>query len=250
MAEEAVPVSTDGPVSGSIHHGRFSTAPASAPEPAAVAEEPSTPPTTTQARAWAAASRGYAATVVTGLVAAGTVALSVAQPWLTARATVEGLPVIRIDVGGAEIAPIAAAFGFVLLAAFGAVIATRGWVRRSLGLLVVVLAISTAISVVGAGDASATVEEGLAARGWSGGGYTASSTGWRWLAGIGALGCLVAGSLVAWLGGAWPAMGSQYDAQPDPAASPHAGRSPEQPIMTEADVWRAIDRGHDPTQTS
>jgi uncharacterized membrane protein (TIGR02234 family) len=196
----------------------------------------------------ASTAKGYAATVALGFAAAGGVALSVAQPWLTARATVDGLPLIRVQVDGAEIAPLAAAFGFVLLAAFGAVIATRGWVRRGLGALVVALAIVTAISVLGAAGAPAAVEDGLAARGWSGGGYSSRSTGWRWLAGIGALGCLVAGSLVAWRGGTWPAMGSRYDAPPDAMTQGQPGRSPEQPLMTEADVWRAIDRGHDPTQ--
>lgn len=231
MAEDAA-------AANSVPAERARTTPAGGPAPAA----------TTGRDSAARAAKSYATAVVLGLVSAGGVALSVAQPWLTATATVEGLPMIRVDVDGAEIAPLAAAFGFVLLAAFGAVIATRGWVRRGLGGLVVLLAIITAISVIGAGNAPAAVEEGLAARGWSGGGYSASSTGWRWLAGIGALGCLVAGSLVAWRGGTWPAMGSRYDAPPDAATTPRRGRSPEEPVMTEADVWRAIDRGLDPTQ--
>jgi uncharacterized membrane protein (TIGR02234 family) len=163
---------------------------------------------------------------------------------VTAAST--GLPVIHASVDGADLAPLAGALGFVLLAAFGAVIATRGWVRRGLGVLVVAAALVVLAAVVHPGQTGAAVEAGLSAKGWSGGPYDVGTSAWRWLVGAGALGCLVAGSLVARLGGSWATMGQRYDG---PGHTARPAPSAPQPNPTESDVWRSIDSGHDPTQS-
>ncbi len=190
--------------------------------------------------------RVYAQTLLVGLVSAGAVSVGVSRPWVSATAASSGLPVIHASVDGADLAPLAGALGFVLLAAFGAVIATRGWVRRGLGVLVVAAALVVLAAVVHPGQTGAAVEAGLSAKGWSGGPYDAGTSVWRWLVGAGALGCLVAGLLVARLGGAWATMGQRYDGPRRPAGP---ARSGPQPNPTESDVWRSIDSGHDPTQS-
>lgn len=194
----------------------------------------------------AAEGRRYGQVLVVGLVSATATTVAVSHPWAAATASVTGLPQLRASVDGADVAPLAAALGVVLLASFGAVLATRGWVRRSLGALVVVCGVAVLATVIRPGDMRAAVEQGLSARGWSGGSYDASTSPWRWVAGAGAVGCMVAGLLVARFGGSWPSMGARYDPvgrPPDPKVTGGEG------MATEADLWRSIDQGHDPTQT-
>jgi uncharacterized membrane protein (TIGR02234 family) len=190
--------------------------------------------------------RVYAQTLVVGLVSAGAVSVGVSRPWVSATANVTGLPVIHATVDGADLAPLAGALGFVLLASFGAVIATRGWVRRGLGVLVVVAALVVLAAAVHPGETGTALEQGLSAKGWSGGPYETSTSAWRLLVGLGSLGCLVAGLLVARFGGSWASMGARYDAPGSTA--PQAAGSPEAEL-TETDLWRSIDSGHDPTQS-
>ncbi len=181
-----------------------------------------------------------------GLVSATATTVAVSRPWVSATASVTGLPPLRAQVDGADVAPLAAALGVVLLASFGAVLATRGWVRRGLGALIVVCGLAVLASVVHPGDVSAAVEQGLSARGWSGGSYDASTSPWRWVAAAGAVGCVLAGLLVARFGGSWPSMGARYDAvggQADPKVTSR------EVVVTESDLWRSIDQGRDPTQT-
>ena len=79
----------------------------------------------------------YGPTLVVGLAGALAMTVGVAKPWVTATARQSGLPQIEVTVSGANLAPLAGALGVVVLAAFGAVVATRGWVRRGLGVLIV-----------------------------------------------------------------------------------------------------------------
>jgi uncharacterized membrane protein (TIGR02234 family) len=172
------------------------------------------------------------------------VAVGVSRPWLTATATVTGLPVISGSVDGADVAPLAGALGFVLLAGLGAVVATRGWARRGVGVLIVVAAVVVLVAAVHPGDTHRSIEQALSAKGWSGGPYDTSVAWWRVLTGLGACGCLAAGALVARFGGSWAAMGARYEAPgPSVAATPGVSVAP-----TETDLWRSIDSGHDPTQ--
>ena len=150
-------------------------------------------------------------------------------------------------VDGADLAPLAGALGFVLLAAFGAVIATRGWVRRGLGVLVVVAALVVLVAVIHPGETGSAVEQGLSAKGWSGGPLRcqhlrlALARGrWaRWAAWSPAC---------SWprFGGSWASMGTRYDAPGGTAPQAPGGPQAE---PTETDLWRSIDSGHDPTQS-
>ncbi|MBA2559284.1 MAG: Trp biosynthesis-associated membrane protein [Propionibacteriales bacterium] len=202
---------------------------------------------TTRASGSATADRapGYGPTLVLGLVSAGATTVGMSRPWLSAAATVRGLPTIRAHVDGADLAPLAGALSVVLLAAFGAVIATRGGVRRALGGLVMACAVVILVAVVHPGDVGPAIEQGLSAKGWSGGDYHTSTLPWRWLVGVGGAGCLLAGSLVEIFGGGWATMSTRYDAPT--SAERHRSAEPVDP--SETDLWRSIDRGHDPTQT-
>ncbi len=198
-----------------------------------------------------ASRRGYAAALLTGLLSAAAVTLGVARPWYEASATSTVLPELAAVATGADLVPLAGALGVVLLAAFGAVLATRGWLRRGLGLLIVAAAVAVLVAVVDPGDTGQLLRERLSARGWSGGHYETAVTAWRWLSLFGAVGCITAGAAVAWFGARWPTMGQRYDA-PDPVPGSTAGgddRGAEADgSASSEDLWRALDQGRDPTE--
>jgi uncharacterized membrane protein (TIGR02234 family) len=141
----------------------------------------------------------------------------------------------------------------VLLGSFGAVVATGGAVRRALGVLIVVCAVVVLAAAAHPGSAAQVLGDGLSARGWSGGSYSTAGRPWRWLVLVGAAGCLAAGTAVTRFGAGWPTLGQRYDAPAavaDPTAvgadSPTGGDGD----LTDEQLWRALDRGDDPTQTS
>lgn len=158
-----------------------------------------------------------------------------------------GVPTIEASASGADIVPLAGALGVVVLAAFGAVVATRGLARRALGVLIMVAAASIVAAALSTGSAGPQLEAGLSARGWSGGSYSTADQPWRWVALIAAVLCVVAGAAVAAYGPSWATMGLRYDAPSSDAGLREPTRGAEG--MSEADVWHEIDRGRDPTQS-
>lgn len=169
------------------------------------------------------------------------------RPWVIGSATAPGLPVVRAGVDGASLAPLAAALGYVLLAGFGAVIATRGWGRRIVGAAIVVAALTiTFLALSVPTDAAAALRDALRAKGYPGAGTIDEHvSGWRWVCLAGALVATIAGSLVVRLGTEFAVMGARYDAVSTPSDGADAPNRIENP--SETDIWRAIDRGDDPT---
>lgn len=192
---------------------------------------------------------GYAVTLVVGLFAAIAATVGLAQPWIAASATQEGLPVVKASVTGAEVAPLAGALGVVVLASFGAVIATRGWARRALGALIVIGAAVIAFSTLRPPSGSDQLEAGLSALGWAGGPYDMSTRPWRLVTLAAASLCLAAGVAVIARGHRWATMGSRYDAPTSHEVGTNAVDDADRGELSEADVWHEIDHGRDPTQT-
>jgi uncharacterized membrane protein (TIGR02234 family) len=190
-----------------------------------------------------ASRTGYVLTVAVGLAASGMCAVAVARPWSRATASVPGLPPIEASVDGADVAPVAAALAFVCLAGFGAVLATRGWARRVVGILIVgCAAVIVAVAVVPT-STTGLLEDALSARGWTGGDYDHSVTAWRVATAVSGLAVMAAGAVVAWLAGQWATMGARYDS---PASARAASADDDEPL-SEAAMWRALDDGSDPT---
>lgn len=182
-------------------------------------------------------------TVLVGLLSALTVTVGVAKPWLAANATVAGMPTLTATVTGADLVPLVGAMGFVLLAAFGAVLATSGPARRVVGGVVVGASLTVVWAAAHPGGAGQQVGEALQAKGWTGGHYDLDTVAWRWVVLLAGVACAAAGALVLRLGPQWATMGARYDA---PGAEEPAQPASGDPV-TEAELWRAIDRGHDPT---
>lgn len=174
--------------------------------------------------------RGLAYTVLVCVVGAGLVLYVAARTWsveVTDRPA--PLPDLRTAHDGPGwLSPIAV----VAFAAAGAVVATRGAVRRTVGIL---------LGVMGAG---------LVAGGGHG---LAAGQGvgrvWAALCVVGGLAVALAGALTVAYGRRWPAMGTRYERR--------AGRrqtTSDRPIpavrdgsVASAQAWDALDRGEDPT---
>jgi tryptophan-associated transmembrane protein len=122
------------------------------------------------------------------------------------------LPDLRTEHTGGELRAWLPACGWVALAGAGALVATRAAARRLVGGLLVVSGLGIAGAAIGA-DLTA---------------------GWPLLAVAGGLAVAAAGALAVARGDRWPAMGTRYErTRPDQAS--------------ETDLWRALDRGEDPT---
>jgi uncharacterized membrane protein (TIGR02234 family) len=186
----------------------------------------------------------YAPALLAGLLGGVGITVGAARPWAGATSTQPDLPVVSASATGTDLAPVAGALGLVLLAAFGAVIATRGWVRRALGVLILVASVVVLVAVIVPGGATDLLRSGLAAKGWSGGGYTTSTSWWRWLVLVSSLVTAAAGLATAAYGDRWAVMGSRYDAP----AEQRSGADQPAEALSESQVWQAIDQGRDPTQ--
>jgi uncharacterized membrane protein (TIGR02234 family) len=189
--------------------------------------------------------RGFAGTVLLGL--AGSVLATVAgsRDWASARGTSAGVQLSAAATGSTS-APLAVALGFVCLAAWGVVLVLRGGRRRAVAVIGAVSAAGLLAAVLTAPDrAQHDAVRAMVAKGATGDG-AASLTGWFFACAVGALVALAAFVLAVAAAPYWPAMGSRYDA---PAAHRESARSPQVPAQerTAQDMWRALDRGHDPT---
>lgn len=153
------------------------------------------------------------------------------------------------EVTGGGLAPLAGGLALLPLAAWGAVLASRGWVRRAVGLISTGCAAVIVWAAAHPGESRTLLERGLAAKGWTAAApYTTSSTAWRWVVLLGGIGCVVVGALIMWRGPRWPTMGQRYDAIDDRPVAPSAGGvDPPADELDEESLWRALDRGHDPT---
>jgi uncharacterized membrane protein (TIGR02234 family) len=142
---------------------------------------------------------------------------------------------------GHDVAAGASALGLVVLAGVVALPATRGWLRRAVGL--VVLAAGAATIAL----AARVLADPSAASSFSGyvGFFSYSSnptialraTGWPWAdVGAGAL-ALVTGVFAALRSGGWPAMGRRYE----------SGGKSARPAFDASSMWDRLDHGDDPT---
>jgi hypothetical protein len=146
------------------------------------------------------------------LAGAGLALYAATRVWSVAVTTRPGLPDLRAETTGAAEQPWLIALAVVALAGTGALLATRGVVRRGLGGLLI---------LVGAGVAVAAI----AARAGLGGGASLA----------GPIACVAGAALIIWggLGAArrgheWPAMGARYERRAVPSldATLGAGSGP------------------------
>ncbi len=150
-------------------------------------------------------------------VAGAAVALFAAsRTWVVVtQARPAPLPPLHEAKTGGTLLPWLPALGLVALAGAGALLATRGWLRAAVGVL-----------LMGCGL-------GLVA-----GAATHLNNGWALATALGGLAVAAAGALTVVRGKEWPGLAARYDRPSRPAGKP----------QTDAQVWDALDRGDDPTR--
>ncbi len=186
--------------------------------------------------------RTFGPVVLLGLATAGLAAVASAKPWIGTG--VEGggdATMTALDAGTRY--PLASALSFVLLAAWGVLLVTRGAVRRAFAVVALLASVALVVAVVVAyvtlPDTVRDSYDQLMGRGSGDEGFT----GWFWTAAVCAVLSVVPAALAVRLVPTWPEMGSRYDAP--------GSREPstEETPTREQDLWAALDEGRDPTDT-
>jgi uncharacterized membrane protein (TIGR02234 family) len=217
--------------------------------------------------------RSFAVALLLGLAGAGLAIFGATRTWSMQVIVRPGLPELRTARTGADDFPLLVGLALVALAGAGALLATRGVVRRVVGGL---------LAVVGAGVIVQTLTGRI---GLDVGRAGAGATTWPIVCLLGGAMIVAGGVAAAAQGHRWPTMGARYERRPtakpsagrvtdarppaaaEPGAEPSAQRGPgfsapsvgpgagsgttpetriAEPIDTRA-VWDALDRGDDPT---
>ncbi|MEU1131016.1 TIGR02234 family membrane protein [Streptomyces sp. NPDC005900] len=206
------------------------------PEPAGPAETP----------AQRGSRRSIAAALLLGALGAALALLASRQTWARGTASVAGgeLP---LSVTGSDVTGVPAALAIVGLAALVAVFAVR---RAGRALVSVLLTLSgagiVAAALLGAGDRDALDEKAATASGDAAATIgDLGHTGWPYAAAAAGVLILLAGLLALTYGRSWPAMSGRYERDGSP--SPRKARRAPDPERPE-ELWKALDRGEDPTR--
>jgi uncharacterized membrane protein (TIGR02234 family) len=186
------------------------------------------------------ARRELTAAALLGVAGAGLVAGVAGRTWATLVARAAGLESMSQQVSGRSLNGVIAALGWAGLAGVAALLATRGWARVGVGVLLT--AFGAIIAIVSPGAVrrghvlSIAGEKSNLARLT---GDVAVHTHVWWIVSLtGGVLLAAAGLLTVVRGRRWPGMSSRYD-RPGAAPAPRAGDP--------ASLWKALDRGDDPT---
>ena len=187
--------------------------------------------------------RLYAPVVLGTLAAGGLAFFTASRTWAHARIAAEGLPPDTVKVSGSDSQPIITALALVAVTAALAVLASSPRLRRIVGVFTFGVAVS-AIAVVlfdGSSVDDAMTKAVKASPAFTGSNSPATHhTAWPVLTVVAFLIVAGLGAFTARFGSAWPALSSRYDA---PRIRPT-----EAAAQTDADMWKALDEGRDPTQ--
>ncbi|MEW2132750.1 TIGR02234 family membrane protein [Streptomyces sp. NPDC005435] len=190
--------------------------------------------------------RSLAAALLFGALGAAVALLATRQRWSEGTATVAG-GTFPLTARGSDVTGVPAALAVVGLAALVAVFAVRRAGRLAVaGLLALSGAGIVAAALAGVSDGSALDEKAAQATGDTSATVAAlTHTGWPYVAAVGGVLILLAGVLALRYGRLWPAMSGRYERgtqRPRRTARPVDPERPEE-------MWKALDRGEDPTGT-
>ncbi|MFB7995506.1 TIGR02234 family membrane protein [Streptomyces sp. NPDC056002] len=189
--------------------------------------------------------RSLAAALLFGAVGAAVALLASRQEWASGSATVPGGS-FPLTAKGSDVTGVPAALAIVGLAALVAVFAVRRAGRTLVaGLLALSGAGAVVAAVLGAGDSAALDEKAAQVSGNTA--ATIDSLGhtvWPYVGAAGGALILLAGLLALRYGRSWPSMGGRYERDGTPR--PRKAARPVDPERPE-ELWKALDRGEDPT---
>jgi uncharacterized membrane protein (TIGR02234 family) len=185
------------------------------------------------------ARRELATATLLGAAGAAVIVGFAGRTWATVAEHAGGLETMHQRLSGRSLSGVIAALGWAGLAGIAALLATRGWVRVVVGALLtafgVIVAIASPTAVRRAHVMSAAGDKSNLAR--LGGEVAVHVTAWWTLSLAGGVLLALAGLLTVLRGRRWPGMSARYDR---PGAARPAGEDP-------ASMWKALDRGDDPT---
>ncbi|MBO1333463.1 TIGR02234 family membrane protein [Streptomyces sp. VRA16 Mangrove soil] len=188
--------------------------------------------------------RSLGIALLLGAAGAAVALLASRQEWCSGVASVAGgdLP---LTARGSDVTGVPAALAVVGLAALVAVFAVRKAGRLLVSALLALSgAGAVAAAVLGADDSSALDEKAAQASGDAAATIdTLSHTAWPYVAAGGGALILIAGILAVIYGAAWPSMGGRYERSGAPRPRKQKAVDPDRP----EDLWKALDRGEDPT---
>ncbi|MFE1251387.1 TIGR02234 family membrane protein [Streptomyces sp. NPDC058735] len=202
-------------------------------------------PRSEAARPARAGRLSLAAALLCGALGAALTLLATRQQWSEGTTTVAGGS-FPLTARGSDVTGVPAALAVMSLAALVAVFAVRRAGRVVVaGLLALSGAGTVTAALLGASDSSALEKQAAQASGDTSASVSAlSHTAWPYVAVAGGILILLAGLLALRYGRLWPAMSGRYErgGTPRPRRKVPAA-DPDRP----EDLWKALDRGEDPT---
>jgi uncharacterized membrane protein (TIGR02234 family) len=159
--------------------------------------------------------------------------------WLTATWEVPLRGRVVATASGADTEPVLVPWALLALAAIGGLLATSGWGRRAVGVIVGVAGLWALLQAVSGLVAPAPSLLPAPARQPGRALGVDVTLAWPLLAALGGALLLVAGALVAARGSVMPRLGARYDAP--------TGRTRGRPPDEDRTLWEALDAGEDPT---
>jgi uncharacterized membrane protein (TIGR02234 family) len=193
--------------------------------------------------------RALAAALLSGPLGAALALVAAGQVWSeTTTSFAQGT--LPVSATGSDITGLPSALALVGLAALLAVFAVRRAVRAVVaGLLALSGAGTVAAAVIGAGDHGALTEKAAEASGLARSTVDAVHvSAWPYVSAVGGALLLLAGLLALGYGRRWPSMASstRYERTPRRPRRENGAAPVVDPDRPE-DLWKALDRGEDPT---
>ncbi|WP_445524091.1 TIGR02234 family membrane protein [Streptomyces cyslabdanicus] len=190
--------------------------------------------------------RSLAVALLCGALGAAVALLASRQRWAEGTATVAG-GAFPLTAKGSEVTGVPAALAIVGLAALVAVFAVRRSGRVLVALLLALSGAGTvAAALLGAADGAALDEKAAQVSGDTAATAAAlGHTGWPYVAAVGGVLLLLSGLLALRYGRLWPGMSGRYERSGAPRSRAPRPADPDRP----EDLWKALDRGEDPTGT-
>lgn len=217
--------------------GAVSAVPVPQPQPRAEAASAASAATSSR--------RSLAAALFLDAVGAAVVLLASGQIWAGGTAAVGG-GTVSLDAQGGDVTGVPTALAVVGLAALVAVFAVRSAGRLLVSALLTLSGAGAALAAfLGSSDSAALDEKAAKTTGDAVATVEAlTHTAWPYVTAAGGLLILLAGLLALRYGKSWPAMSGRYERDGSPRPRKAAVVDPDRP----EDLWKALDRGEDPTR--
>jgi len=194
------------------------------------------------------ARRSLAVALLLGVLGASIVLVAVGKIWMNGEADIGGGASRAVSATGQQVSGLPGSLALVGMAAFAVVFAVRGARRVAVSALLVLCGAGTVTVALRSLDNPTTLDAAAATTtaltNAAVSGITA--TAWPLISATGGALLLAAGIIALVRGRAWPGMSDRYDRE---GAEGRPGK-PKAPVLDPdrpEDLWKALDRGEDPT---